>query len=377
MTRFNLTSIDWGSVSLLHGAHLSGETAYLEEMMRWTLYHSFPMGIIYLGEGDLLVSSSSVDYEITLKLCKAITPKGYIVEIDDTNRPIQLRGNNTQHSEIIVPIYLEVHPKQSVPFIPAQSAALAECCGLQRNYILTTNPSSSALDYLQIGQMRKEGTRFVADTYYIPECVYLNSHPILIDKAQRIISIVQESLDILRRYAGTEFGFSHLAAASMAAALASAAIVSDWKISPRAWIQRLLEVLVAMRHLIQPLASQRLSTWVPAKDQLEDALNYVQQHYGNPSPLWETLDRVEKALTALQPLYRELREPIQPHEKPAAAPIGHIPVAPASGPGTPVPRQGSEPSIKIRRCQCGVHYTVRPGETDPGKCPKCLAYPRQ
>ena len=374
--RFNLTSIDWGSVSLLHGAHLSSETAYLEELIRWTLYHGFPIGVIYLGEGDLLVSSSPIDYEIILKACKAITPKGYIIEIDDTNRPLPLRGSTAQHSEITVPIYIEIHPKQSLPFIPAQSAALAECRGLQWTYALTTNPSSSALDYLQIGQMRKEGTRFVSDIYYIPECVHLNSHPILINKVRSIISIAQGLLAILRRYAGTDFGFSHLAAAYMAAALAPVAIVSDWRIGSRVWIQRLLEVLVALRHLIQPLSSQRLSNWVLAKDCLEDALNYVQQHHEIHPPLWETLDHAEKALTALQPLCEELREPTPLHEKPAAQPIGHIPVAPASGSGTPVFPTGMEPSIKIRRCQCGVHYTVRPGEIDHGKCPKCLASPR-
>lgn len=316
-----------------------------------------------MREGDLIVSGSPSDYEIVLQACRAISPQGYLIEVNESNRPAPLRGSNDQHRESIVPIYLEVRGKESVPTTTAQSTVLLEARSLRWAYALTTEPSANAYDRLQIGQMRKEGARFVVDNQYIPESVYLNSHPLLVNKVKTILQTAQASQQILGQYARSGCGFSHLIAANMAAALAPASIISDWQIYLRDWLNRLTEMLVSLFQLILPLANLQppLASWVPAKDQIENAISYIKHRAEAQLQIWDALDHVQKAMEALIPLYGELREPEQPYERPEPSP-GFIPV-------TPVSSQGS---LIIRKCSCNAYYTVRPGQVDPGRCPNCV-----
>lgn len=362
MAGFRLTSIDWNSVQILHAAHLFSETAYLEELIRWTLHSGCCRGVLYIEENDLLVSGSPTDYEVVLRACRAVTPQGYFIEVNETNRPTPLKGSNDSHSEAVVPIYLEVRAKESISMATAQSLPLLECRALQWNYVLTTEPSGHALDSLQIGQMHREGTRFVKDTNYIPECMYLNSHPALMRKAKAITSVVGNLLGVSSQYAKSGIGISHLIAAVIASAVSPAAIIVNWQIQPRMWLQRLAEVLTAEYYLIQPLSTLLLSSWVSAKDQIEDALTSIHRYAESQSQLWETLNRVEKAFESLIPLCKELREPTLPSQKPDEVEPLHEPVVSIS--------QGT--AVKIRKCpQCRALYSVHVGEIDPGLCPNC------
>lgn len=363
MTGFRLKSVDWDSVQILHAAHLFYETGYLEELVRWTLHSGYFRGVLYMEENDLLVSGSERDYEVVLRACRAVTPKGYFVEVNETNRPTPLKGSNDAHSEAVVPIYLEVRAKEAIPMtaVAAQGEPLIECRALQWNYALATQPSAHALDALQIGQMRKDGIRFVKDTNYIPECVYLSSYPSLIRKAKEITSAADRLSEVASRYAKSGTGISHLIAAEIAMAIIRAAIIVNWQTQPRAWLQRLAEVLATEYHLIQPLSSLLLSTWGAAQDQIRDALGCIQRYVESQSQLWETLDRIKKAVESLIPLCEELREPTQPFAKPEAEP-SHEPVVAIS--------QGT--AVKIKRCpQCKALYSVHGGEIDPGFCPNC------
>jgi len=363
VAEFRLTSIDWDSVQLLHAAHLSAETAYQEELLRWVLQGGLPHGVIFMGENDLVVSSSSEDYEAGLLACRAITSRGYIIEVDETNRPIPLRGRNSAHTEPIVPIFLEVREKRSIQTAPAQSVPLKECRGRQWSYALVTEPSTNASDWLQIGQMRKEGARFVQDTQYIPECLYLDSHPVLKEKIRAVVDAAQRVLEVLQRYAAQHLEISRLSAAMVVAALSPAAGIVHWRVHPYQWLQRLAEMLFVIEQLIQPWRSLSLSNWTLTNDKIINAIRYFRDHAGSQISLWEALDRVEQAITALKPLCEELHEPAETPKLPETR-LEHIPVASI---------EERTVAAVLKKCpRCNGQYTVRAGVPDPGVCPKCV-----
>src|SRR5437016_1823905 len=135
MPEFRLESVDWSSVSLLHGEHLRSETQYLEQLSRWSLTRGRAWGVVSLSDGGLRVEGSESDYEVTLSKCTAITRGGYIVNVENNGAVKPLKGSTDQHSGSIVPIFLGVSlTKPPVEMAPSQSASLLECRSLAWQY---------------------------------------------------------------------------------------------------------------------------------------------------------------------------------------------------------------------------------------------------
>jgi len=298
---FSLGSVDWSSVSLLHGEHLRVETAYLEDLVRWSLRYGRPYGVIYLEEDDLQVSGSSTDYEITLRNCQAVTPRGYWVEVSEA---VSLQGSNDAHAGSVVPIHLGVSlEKEPVPLAPAQSQALLECRSLHWRYTLSCESEGSDRDWLPIGQMQKEGSRFVRDAGFIPECVHLNSHPALISTVEETRQKAGACLRELQNHIHAGL----VQAGVMAAAMVPAAVVVDWAAPPRAFLERLAEVLTAQQLLLWAVDKQ---VWGRANDLIKEALDYIEENarYDQDNVNWRVaFNRVKEALDALILVFRGLR----------------------------------------------------------------------
>src|SRR5262249_15624280 len=125
MTEYDLLSNDWQRVQLLHGEHLSTETRYLEQMARWGLQYGRAWGVVHLGEGDLSVNGSDQDYAVSLRACKAITRRGYIVDVSLESEPIRLQGSNYDQPDRLVPLYIGVcRDKEAFAAGASQSGAL-------------------------------------------------------------------------------------------------------------------------------------------------------------------------------------------------------------------------------------------------------------
>lgn len=321
MPDFALQSMDWQTVSLLHGEHLRSETVYLEEMARWGLRYGRPWGIIRLEEGGLQVSGSQADYEVALRSCQAITPGGYPVHVDEARSVPPLRGSNDEHTGGTAPIYLGVAAaKEALPVAPAQSQGLLECRALQWRYVLATEPSAPDVDWIQIGRIRRSGTRFENDPAYIPQCVHVTSHPSLVEMIAVIRSVAEEGVQILEKampspaFQGAALSGQRTVLGLFAASLAEAAVATDPWESPFAYLARMAGILRAQMALLFQLES--CEGWQKAHDLIALALRGIPSFSDTRGFDWaELLGAVGDALRALVRLYQVLTplpEPLKP-----------------------------------------------------------------
>jgi hypothetical protein len=342
MNNFRLGSIDWDSVRLLHADHLSHETAYLEELVRWTLHYGCPRGVVRLDADSLtVVPSSPMTYRVTLRRCQAITPQGYWVDISDEESAPSFDLDKEQYLHTVVGVYLGVHltEKRRQPMYPTRSSALIECQSRWRRYVLSFDRTSDDVDWLQIGQIRNQGGELALDAGFIPECVYLNSHAQLVNKVKEIRDAAGRGLETLERYTIATAPSVAATAGQFAASLAPAAVAVDWQTRPRAYVERLISVLMAKYSLVTILCPVNMGYRDQALTAIENAVNYVQSNAESDLPLGVALDRIKAALEVLVQLYGQLpaapvtrQEPTpvrtepRPHEeKPVIVKEGRVP----------------------------------------------------
>lgn len=347
MTKYQLSAIDWSTVRLLHGEHLSYETRYHEELTRWSLGVTGRWGVLKMPEGSLVVTPSSKDFEVRLAQLRALTPDGFWIEVQDM---LVFQDLNTQYTGLEIPIYLCIEAnKRSLPLAASQTRALAEVNALQMNYFLATHRPAHALDALQIARLTKKGSEFRLDESYIPPCVCLNSHPTLITAVQRIADVAQKAVELIRlEYACKDFKISHVLAAAIAQPLSELEIVIDWSQSPFTYLERAGRSLRQLHLLIQPLMKLNLSPWNDAENALREAWESLAR-VGTPNasslPLHQLLEGVENALNKLIPLLKQLREPPPEYRsrEPEVRVEGHRVVTPVD---LPLPNQSSRSELK-------------------------------
>jgi hypothetical protein len=311
MSEFNLYSIDWTSVSLVDDAHLATETAYLEQLARWGMRYGHAGGVIEMARDDLRVHGSPEDYEIALSRCKALTPGGFLVDVDEA-RPVEpLRGSTSRHRDAFVPIYLGVAlEKTSVAVAPARSAALLECRALCWNYVLSCEQDSAERDWLLVGRMRKDGSRFVRDDDFIPPCAHLRSHPSMEAVAREITRIAGDCIagieGQMRGHRGGEFLAWRTMMGLIAHGLAPAAVLVDWEAHPRSYLERLIGLLRGQAALINVVEATD-SRWRDANDRIQAALKHVADGEAQQDWFWgEAFRLVKEALIALVTLFGEI-----------------------------------------------------------------------
>ncbi len=273
---YDFYSNHWDEISLLHGEHLHAETLYIEQMLRWSMRHGREWGVAQIEEDDFQVYGAASNYEVSLRYCKAITPRGYIVDID-TENALSLKGSNDQHPGALVVVYLGV----AVVKLPAntgssQTGALLDRPVLQWVYELNTACASGDYDWIEVGRMRREGQAFVRDESYFPPCVSLRSYPALRRISGEITRTAERALHSLRRATearadGSEVSQAWLAlVGTMAATLAPAAVLLDRNMSPLAYLERLATVMRGY-HALLPLLP-KADGWTSASDLLREVM---------------------------------------------------------------------------------------------------------
>jgi len=308
--KFALTAIDWRTVSILHAEHLLLESRYIEELTRWALHARPHCGILRLAAQDLVVTASPKDFEVRVLRLQAISPKGFWIEIDQM---LQFTDLNSNYTELTIPVYIVILPeRRSLPLAPAQGRALLETSGLQLSYTLTTHVPANALDSLMIARLQKQGSQFVLDTSYIPQCVYLNSHPHLVEQVETIVEVAGQAVEILRNYARSDFKVSHVLAANLAATFAALASIVDWRQSPYQYLQSVCHTLRAVNLQILPLGRLDLAPWRDAENATRETWELLTRAFppsAYNAPLESLLTRVADAMKRVLPLLREFREP--------------------------------------------------------------------
>ena len=273
---YDLYSNHWEEISLLHSEHLSAETLYIEQMLRWGMRHGREWGVAQIEEDDFQVYGAASNYEAALRFCKAITPRGYIVDID-TENALSLKGSNDQHQGSLVVVYLGV----AVRKVPAntgssQTGALLDRPTLQWVYELNTACASGDYDWIEVGRMRREGQAFARDENYFPPCVSLRSYPALRRISGEITRAAERALHSLRRATearadGSEVSQAWLALVGvLAATLAPAAVLLDRAMSPLAYLERLATVMRGY-HALLPLLP-KADGWTAASDLLREVM---------------------------------------------------------------------------------------------------------
>lgn len=328
MSDFSIYSIDWKTVSLLHGEHLEQETIYLEQMQRWGMGNGRRWGVAALPQNALEVTSSDTSYRINLKYCKAITKNGYLINLIND---ISLQGGNDSRNDSLLPIYLGAAIRKEPCTTAPQSAPLLESGNLEWRCILSCETHSSLVDWIQIGQMKREGSRFILDEQFIPRCVFLNSHFALSRAACNICSSAERILEYLEGLILSKRGPSEIVArmllAQFATLLTPAAVIVNWEISPADYLERLLGVLRGMRALLH-VVDARNAAWTNASDALNVAMTpllingrteigeglaegniektqFLDQQY--PGKFWQdSFERIRLALESIAFLCREL-----------------------------------------------------------------------
>ena len=310
MTDFRLASIDWESVRLLHGEHLSHETTYVEDLIRWVLHSGLPAGIIHMGPDSLSVrQSSTTTYRVTLRHCRATTLQGYWVHIADeeSNPEFDLDMEHyLDQEEQAVGLYLGVdtQEKESKDHAPGRSDALLECSSRWPKYLLDTNQRSDHSDWLQIAQVVNRGGELVLDEAFIPACHHLDSHPALLQAVTGIRDVGARGLTTLAKYepAAVPENVS-FRAGLFASALAPAATVVDLRAGPHAYVERMCSVLRASSSLVR-LCPRDTAYRDDAIAAIDKALSHTEGE--GDLLLGPTLADIRSALEKLLELYERL-----------------------------------------------------------------------
>lgn len=307
MAEFRLGSIDWSSVRLLHGEHLTHETAYLEELIRWVLHFGPPCGIVEMSEDSLgCVQSSDTVYRFTLRNCRALTPQGYWVDLGDQGPSLDL--NSQHHLGEVVKLYLGVatDEKDSRDLAPARSSALVECRSRWRHYVLDHDNTGDNCDYLQIAQVLNRDGTLAPDASYLPDCRYLASHPQLVREAKEIEALARTGLAKLAEYTPeTAPADVSALAGRLAGGLGGAAVIADWQARPVAYVERLCSVLSSVQG-VACLCPAETGFRDDALNAIGDALEFVRANAEAGLPLGPTLQRIKRALELLTKLFQHL-----------------------------------------------------------------------
>jgi hypothetical protein len=309
MSDFRLASIDWASVRLLHAEHLGHETGYVEELMRWALELAAGPGVIRAEPDSLsLVASSASTYRLTLRRFQALTPAGYWVCVGDDEYSPTLDLDRQRYLEAVVPISVGVdtRAKDSRAHQPTQSSALLECRSLWPKYALGAADSVDGCDCIKIAEVINSGGELVLNPDFIPDCLSIGSHPLLIRAVTQIRDLADEGLRILTKTPDTVRDI----AGQLAAALAPGATLVDQRARPYAYMERIAGALRANRMIAA--IRQHTGPGDDAVRAVDDALQYAEN--GDAQGLWlgPALQKMARALQELLKLYANLQAEVLP-----------------------------------------------------------------
>ena len=180
MKDINLRSVNWQDGMLLQGQHLLAQERFMEELARaYGRPTGDNYGLVRSGQDSppALQLSAAVrgsQIQVTLERCHAVTPDGYLIELNPaTRRPLQVTIP-AQEGEI--PVYVAVHPDEKVAGgepdpheePPRQPYRLPE-------YLLYAGeqPDLPGGCTLQVGLFSYDGVEIAPVDDFFPPCVSL------------------------------------------------------------------------------------------------------------------------------------------------------------------------------------------------------------
>ena len=305
MSEFALNAVNWETVDVLGVEHLEAERLSLEELIRCGVGYGGVSGVIRLDDADLIASSntsdpSQMDLTVRLLQCRAITPKGYLVSIspEDAEEEEGLVCTLERFAETY--LWVGVGEMQGYPGLGNEAGVR------KRRYRLATQDQKQSgeecLDWLTIGRIGRNGGTLGLDNEFIPECVYLDSHPVLWRKVEAIQGCAEAGYQVL--YDQARAGQFHSEA--FAHPLSIAMTVIETNLSPRLYLERLISVLKTLT-----LLQFRLPEG-PARSRLQEriklALDYAMPHLNVRSFDWsKSLDLIRAAFCELESALKSVR----------------------------------------------------------------------
>src|SRR5262249_9624455 len=118
---------------------------------------------------------------------------------------------------------------------PTVDTGLLQCGGVRRQYRVASDDSDDSFDWLQIAQFQKTPGGLVADSEFIPECMFLNTHASLWGAQQQIQSLASQALDVLEKRSSSAIPV-FAAAAALAGSLGPAARMIDPNLHPHSYM---------------------------------------------------------------------------------------------------------------------------------------------
>ena len=282
MREFDLVAIDWESVGLMQAEQFRQETYYLEELQRWALQQAGVFGILNATEKSISPPTPEPNgvYSVRVSGIAAVAPQGHILYL--SAQPEEALRGFIEAKEAVTPLYLGVSLSESSrePLSPSSGRGLLNCHGRRRVYALAIYNTDTDYDWLQIAQYRKTASHASAlerDDSYIPECMFLSSHPALTQAVAEIQDLARKAQGTLSQYSSKEVAvFS--AAAALAGSLGAATRTLHYRQHPRAYIERLAGVFDAQFTQLSALPVEP-SYYQDTINFLKDTLAYLDRDY--------------------------------------------------------------------------------------------------
>ena len=278
MRKFDLVSVDWDSVRLMQGGQFKQETFYLEELVRWTLQRGRVAGVLHLADDAVSRPSPEGDqlYSVVVRGCLAVGRQGRIIEIPD-DPALALRGTLEARAGR-VPLFVgsSLVERASEPHLHSSvDTGLLGCRGLRPAYRLSSDDGDDTVDWVQIAQFEKTASGLSLDRSFIPETMFLSSHPGQWRAQQELRAQARQALDLLVQHSSAAVQ-RYAAAAALAGSLGPLAGVVDGNLSPRIYLSGVGGILLAQRIQLLALPSPGLRIYQDTLDQLGDTLNYLE-----------------------------------------------------------------------------------------------------
>jgi len=278
MRKFDLVSVDWGSVRVMQAGQLKQETFYLEELVRWTLQRGRVAGLLHLADDAVSRPSPEGDrlYSVIVRGCLAVGRQGQIIEIAD-DPALALRGTLDARATL-VPLYVgaSLVERDPEPYLYSSvDTGLLGCSGLRPSYQLSSDNSDETVDWVQIAQFEKTATGLSPDRSYIPETMFLSSHAGQWRAQQELRTLARQALDLLVKHSSAAVQ-RYATATALAGSLGPLAGIVDGNLSPRAYMSGIGGILTAQRIQLLALPSPGLKIYQDTIDQLEDTLDYLE-----------------------------------------------------------------------------------------------------
>ncbi len=206
MSDMRLHSVNWQDGMLISQQHLKDQDHYFENLMRW--YAQSPadnFGLARMsGDGDdvlsLNISVAGGRLQVELVRCRALTPGGHFVDVNETLQNLVRAETNANDGQLAVFLSVNTENKREVGD-PDPKEAVPRLPYLAGNYSLHFGqpPSVPASSYLQIARLIIADNVVSHDESYYAPCLTLSADTRLHQKAGDLRNRLENLLSLSSR----------------------------------------------------------------------------------------------------------------------------------------------------------------------------------